>query len=73
MRCNQHKKDLLYQCSWCGKKICELCIGRKEGNKVYCQHCHDKLKEIKRERIVARQPEEPVKPRFEDGYLVLGE
>jgi hypothetical protein len=74
MKCNYHKKELEHQCSWCGNRICELCIGKKDGSKIYCLKCQDKLKGIKRQRIVARKPDEPiVKPKFEDGYLVLGE
>ena len=42
-RCVSHRKDLVGDCIWCGKKLCELCIARKEGRKLYCQLCSAQL------------------------------
>jgi len=39
MRCNEHKREFLGPCNWCGKKLCEMCIAKQEGKRYYCEHC----------------------------------
>ncbi len=82
MRCTQHKKDFLGDCMWCGKRLCEFCIVKKEGRKFYCENCVVHLIQYKREgiprskpKLVAEvQPQPEVKKRFvlsKDGYFEL--
>jgi len=47
-RCFQHRKDLVGDCIWCGKRLCQLCIARKEGRKLYCDACAERLGPMRR-------------------------
>lgn len=38
-------------CNWCGKQLCPQCIGKKEGNKHYCDKCVMRLSAIDRAKI----------------------
>lgn len=87
MRCPTHRRDQLGPCNWCGAKLCELCIAKQEGRKLYCEKCAINLLPFKRERLPAVMPkpvaapplpvspaEQPVKRRFvlgKDGYFEL--
>lgn len=77
MKCNYHGKELEHTCVWCGSKICELCIGKKEGNKVFCSRCVESIGDFKKARIPKTEKKaeyeehETKKPRMEDGYLVI--
>jgi hypothetical protein len=86
MRCTTHRKDFDGACNWCGKKLCELCIAKQEGRKIYCEACAVSLVPFKREKLPAVQvtqkpiieaqtAETPeVKRRFvlgKDGYFEL--
>lgn len=77
MKCLRHSKEAEYQCQWCGKKICELCIGKTDGKKVYCHDCYNKIGHIRRDKLPQQakkeEPKEKKLPRTEDGYLVLGD
>ena len=42
-RCVKHRKNFEGVCNWCGKKVCPLCIAGRNGNKVYCEACVQKL------------------------------
>jgi hypothetical protein len=42
-RCVKHRKNFEGVCNWCGKKVCPLCIAGRNGNKVYCDVCVQKL------------------------------
>lgn len=39
MRCQQHSKDIVAVCQWCGKSMCKLCIKKTNGKKAYCSQC----------------------------------
>ena len=42
-RCLKHRKDLVAVCNWCGARLCNLCIVHRDGRKVYCDKCSQKL------------------------------
>ena len=42
-KCIKHGKELIGGCMWCGKHLCEFCIARKEGLKLYCENCAQSL------------------------------
>lgn len=87
MRCTQHRKDFQGACNWCGSKLCELCIAKQEGRKVYCETCAVRLVPFVREKLPPPRPiarpmtvttpapqAEVVKRRFvlgKDGYFEL--
>ncbi len=79
MRCTNHRREFEGACNWCGKKLCEMCIAKQEGKKVYCEACAVTLVPYKREKLppveITRKPivaapqapqttEPPVKRRF---------
>ena len=74
-RCYAHRKDLIGDCIWCGKKLCVLCIARKEGRKLYCELCSASLgpprrsipKVVTKESPVAVAPKKPY--RDTDGFI----
>ena len=51
MRCLIHKKELIGNCTWCGKQLCLLCIAKKEGKKFYCEKCATQLAGIQRIKL----------------------
>jgi len=51
MRCDKHRKDHVGGCMWCGRRLCEFCIARKEGSKLYCDKCAVQLGGIRREHL----------------------
>ncbi|MBD3361740.1 hypothetical protein GF358_03030 [Candidatus Woesearchaeota archaeon] len=86
MRCTKHKKEFISTCNWCGKRVCPLCIAKKEGKKVYCEKCATQLagfKRIKLPKVDKKPPEQEttVQKQVEsskkklvlddDGYLVI--
>ena len=75
-RCLTHRKDHIGGCMWCGKRLCELCIARKEGNKLYCEICAQQLGPPCRSipkvetKMEAPVPERRKAPRIDkDGYF----
>lgn len=76
-RCIKHRKDHIGGCMWCGKQLCELCIARKEGQKLYCEVCAQQLGPPRRTipKVETKQMEAPVQerrktPRLDkDGYF----
>jgi ribosome-binding protein aMBF1 (putative translation factor) len=85
MRCTNHRKELIGNCTWCGKHVCPLCIAKKEGRKLYCERCAIQLVGVKRVKLpkpaspekiqeTAQKQMEPTKKKLvmdEDGYLVI--
>lgn len=45
-RCIKHRKDLTAVCNWCGARLCNLCIAHRDGRKVYCDKCSQKLEPL---------------------------
>ena len=66
MKCNKHGKDLLGSCQWCGRELCEMCIAKRMGRKVYCRNCATNVVEP----ALPRNPGEKLPNREEDprGY-----
>ena len=62
---------------WCGKQLCELCVARKEGTKVYCEVCAQQLgpprrtiPKVENKPVVQEIPERRKAPRIDkDGYF----
>jgi len=42
-KCHKHSKEIVGGCMWCSKRLCEFCIARKEGLKLYCENCAQQL------------------------------
>ncbi|PIN75862.1 hypothetical protein COV18_01635 [Candidatus Woesearchaeota archaeon CG10_big_fil_rev_8_21_14_0_10_37_12] len=76
-KCDRHRKERIGGCTWCGKRVCELCIVKQEGKKVYCAKCSGVLSGISPMRVplAAPRPAPPQGRRYmiHDGYLVLRE
>lgn len=76
MRCDKHKKDQNCGCMWCGKRLCEFCIAKRDGGKFYCEKCAVQLGGVRREHLPVFEPREPVPAtgkRFvlKNGYLEM--
>lgn len=44
-RCLKHQIECTYNCGWCGKSICEECVGAAKGKK-YCDKCWNKKQQM---------------------------
>ncbi len=43
-KCEKHKKSIIGQCQWCGTVLCDLCVGKKVGEKrLFCFDCGSNL------------------------------
>ncbi|GEM_PF-2015498 len=75
IKCDKHRKDHIGGCMWCGKKLCELCVAKREGVKLYCDKCVNLLGNIRRESLpqVGSQPLPVSGRRFvmRNGYLEM--
>ncbi|RMD57499.1 hypothetical protein D6825_03855 [Candidatus Woesearchaeota archaeon] len=74
LKCSSHRKEHIGACNWCGVKMCQECISKKEGRKYYCFKCHSTLGRYSRERMPRRTTSAPISGRryqLQDGYLVL--
>ena len=76
MKCDKHRKDQVGGCMWCGRRLCEYCIVKREGSKFYCEKCCVNLSGIRRERLpqVDTQPRPPVTGKrfvLKNGYLEM--
>jgi hypothetical protein len=58
-KCLKHSKELVGGCMWCGKRLCEFCVARKEGLKLYCEICAQQLGPPRR-TIPKVEPKQPV-------------
>lgn len=74
IRCDKHRKDFIGGCMWCGRRLCELCIVKRDRSKLYCDKCVGMLSGIRRDHLprVGSQPLPASGRRFlvRDGYLV---
>ena len=61
-KCFQHNKNAAGNCNWCGKAICENCVAKYDGKKIYCSKCAAELSPI----ITRRQSEKESMQRRED-------
>jgi len=59
MRCTAHRKDFVGGCNWCGSKLCEKCISKAEGKKLYCSKCVPLLGGLRRTTVPVL-PQNPV-------------
>jgi hypothetical protein len=77
MKCEKHKKDHVGGCQWCGKRVCEFCVAKQVGKKLYCEKCASMLGGIQKPHLpkVGREPMPPQGRRFvmKDGFLVMEE
>jgi hypothetical protein len=75
MKCDKHRKDHVGGCMWCGKRLCEFCVAKREGVKLYCDKCIDLLCGVRRDPLpnVGRQPLPSAGRRFviKNGYLEM--
>lgn len=42
-KCHQHNKTANGNCCWCGKALCDACVGKVVRNKLYCSKCSTEL------------------------------
>ncbi len=61
MRCQRHSKECTGVCTWCGRQLCRLCIGKTDGKKMYCVDCSGKIGDLVKEKQldVIRKENEP--------------
>jgi hypothetical protein len=76
IKCDKHKKDHVGGCMWCGKRVCEFCIAKREGSKLYCEKCAINLGGIRRERLpqMSAEPSPPAGGKrfvLKNGYLEM--
>jgi hypothetical protein len=75
MRCDKHRKDHVGGCMWCGRRLCEFCVAKRDGGKLYCDKCQSNLGGIRRERLPQLSlPRPPANGRrfvLKNGYLEL--
>ena len=45
-KCAIHNKTAVGNCTWCGRLICNACVGKVNRNKVYCSKCSSELSPI---------------------------
>jgi hypothetical protein len=43
MICEQHGKEIIGACQWCGKTLCKFDIGKTMGKKMYCKKCSQEM------------------------------
>lgn len=46
MKCEAHDKTVIGTCQWCGKQLCRLGVGKRLGNKLFCNECGSNLSGI---------------------------
>lgn len=49
--CRDHKRFVVGGCILCGKELCDRCVARSEGAKVWCVMCSRKMRIIPHERV----------------------
>jgi len=54
-RCQEHRREHVGSCMWCGKKLCGFCIIKEEGRKYYCEKCATTLIPVQR-RTMPKEP-----------------
>jgi len=75
MKCEKHRKEQIGGCMWCGKRLCELCVAKREGSKFYCEKCLVSLGAVRRENLpqfgVPRPPSSGRRFVLKNGFLEL--
>ena len=76
MKCDKHRKDHVGGCMWCGRRLCEYCIAKRDGVKFYCDKCSINLGGIRRESLpqISVEPRAPVTGKrfvLKNGYLEM--
>jgi len=71
MRCDRHRKDFVGRCMWCGKQLCNLCVARRDGNKLYCDKCRGVLGSVRRTQLPKQTSSSGRRFVMRDGYLVI--
>lgn len=76
IKCDKHKKDHVGGCMWCGRRLCEFCIAKRDGGKFYCEKCAVQLGGIRRERLpqIEERSNPPATGRrfvLKNGYLEM--
>jgi hypothetical protein len=87
MRCLKHHRTIVGACQWCGKQLCQNCVAKSEGSKIYCEKCAIQLSGIRRAKVPPVKPQarpeaplpmkegqQPGKTKYsidKDGYLIL--
>lgn len=51
MRCLKHHRAIVGACQWCGKQLCQNCVAKSEGSKIYCEKCAIQLSGIRRAKV----------------------
>lgn len=74
-KCDRHRKEQVGGCMWCGKRLCELCIVKREGVKIYCEKCVVSLGGVRRERLpqmgIPRPPSDGRRFVMKNGFLEI--
>ncbi len=70
MRCDKHKKDQIGGCMWCGRRLCQFCIAKKDGGKLYCEKCAVSLGGVRREHLPTLVSAEPTAPAVGRRYVL---
>jgi hypothetical protein len=39
MKCQKHMKEMIGNCTWCGRQMSQKCIKITDGKKMYCETC----------------------------------
>lgn len=55
MRCRAHEKAFIGLCTWCGSQLCNKCVVRQDGVKLYCSACAQKIEKVPR-RVLPAEP-----------------
>ena len=75
MKCDKHRMIHVGGCMWCGRRLCESCVARRERSKIYCDKCRSRLGVVRREHLpkIGKQPLPVAGKRFifRNGYLEL--
>ena len=51
MRCLKHRRTTVGACNWCGKQLCQHCVSKKDGKKLYCEKCSIQLSGVRRAKV----------------------
>jgi hypothetical protein len=65
-RCIKHRKAFEGVCNWCGKQVCPLCIAGRNGNKVYCDACVQKIGQPPKKPALPPPPAGPARSPGDD-------
>ncbi len=57
--CKDHKRFVVGGCILCGKELCDRCVARSEGVKVWCPSCSRRMRIIPYERVKLEDIKKP--------------